>query len=424
MTEPTEHLLALKVMRLTRPTLISSQIVTAEAKDLPQNTFDKILKGTATTVQGAETLAAGQMMLLPQSFGNIYLGETFSSYVCVHNCRAHPVSNVTVKADLQSNNTRISLPIHVDKQGPQTLNPDETLDDVIHHEVKEIGTHILVCEVSYMTPAGLETSFRKFFKFQVVKPLDVKTKFYNAETDEVYLEAQIQNITVGPICLEKVELESSEQYTVVPLNNLPTGESVFSQRTMLQPQNSCQFLYCIKPIAEILNDPKALKAANNIGKLDIVWRSNLGERGRLQTSQLQRSPIEYGDLRLAVTEANSTVKIGEAFDFRCRVTNTSERSMDLVMNLNTKIKVGCGYTGQTEISLGPLEPGKFKDFGLTVCPVRLGLITISNLQLTDVFMKRKYEFDDFVQVFVVDEDYKEEEFQLDKYVRYSIPQTA
>lgn len=147
----------------------------------------------------------------------------------------------------------------------------------------------MVCEVSYMTPAGLESSFRKFFKFQVVKPLDVKTKFYNAETDEVYLEAQIQNITVGPICLEKVELESSEQYTVVSLNNLPSGESVFSQRTMLQPMNSCQFLYCIKPLPAILNDPMALKAANNIGKLDIVWRSNLGERGRLQTSQLQRS---------------------------------------------------------------------------------------------------------------------------------------
>ncbi|XP_055619261.1 probable trafficking protein particle complex subunit 13 homolog [Toxorhynchites rutilus septentrionalis] len=422
MTDPTEHLLALKVMRLTRPTLVNSQIVTAEAKDLPQNTFDKILEGSATTVQGSETLAAGQFMLLPQSFGSIYLGETFSSYVCVHNCRTHPVTNVTVKADLQSNNTRINLPIHVDKQGPMTLSPDETLDDVIHHEVKEIGTHILVCEVSYLTPAGLETSFRKFFKFEVVKPLDVMTKFYNAETDEVYLEAQIQNITMGPICLEKVELESSEQYTVVPLNTLPSGESVFTQRTMLQTQNSCQYLYCIKPIPEILNDPKALKAANNIGKLDIVWRSNLGERGRLQTSQLQRSPIEYGDLRLAVIEAESTCKIGQAFDFKCRVTNTSERSMDLVMNLNTKAKIGCGYTGQTEISLGALEPGKSQEFSLTVCPVRLGLITVSNLQLTDVFMKRKYEFDDFVQVFVVDEDYKEDNFHLDKYVRYSIPQ--
>lgn len=123
-------------------------------------------------------------------------------------------------------------------------------------------------------------------------------------------------------------------------------------------------------------------------------------------------------------EANSTVKIGDGFDFKCRVTNTSERSMDLVMNLNTKAKVGCGYTGQTEISLGPLEPGKYKEFNLTVCPVRLGLITITNLQLTDVFMKRKYEFDDFVQVFVVDEDYKEGDFQLDKYVRYSIPQAV
>jgi trafficking protein particle complex subunit 13 len=112
--------------------------------------------------------------------------------------------------------------------------------------VKEIGTHILVCEVAYITPAGFPKSFRKFFKFQVVKPLDVKTKFYNAETDEVYLEAQIQNITAGTICLEKVELESSASYSVQSLNTLPNGESVFSAKNMLQPQNSCQFLYCIK----------------------------------------------------------------------------------------------------------------------------------------------------------------------------------
>lgn len=59
-----------------------------------------------------------------------------------------------------------------------------------------IGSQIfifrLVCEVHYTTPAGLQESFRKFFKFQVLKPLDVKTKFYNAETDEVYLEAQVR----------------------------------------------------------------------------------------------------------------------------------------------------------------------------------------------------------------------------------------
>lgn len=46
--------------------------------------------------------------------------------------------------------------------------------------------------------------FRKFFKFQVLKPQDVKTKFYNSETDEVFLEAWIQHITVSPVMMEKV----------------------------------------------------------------------------------------------------------------------------------------------------------------------------------------------------------------------------
>lgn len=132
-------------------------------------------------------------------------------------------------------------------------------------------------------------SFRKFFKFHVLKPLDIQTKFYNAETDEVYLEAQIQNITAGPICLESVELQNTDQYIVTSLNTLPTGESVFKSRNMLQPQNSCQFLYCIKPIPSLASDLRSLKQDKSIGKLDILWRSNLGERGRLQTSQLERS---------------------------------------------------------------------------------------------------------------------------------------
>lgn len=40
----------------------------------------------------------------------------------------------------------------------------------------------------------------------------MKTKFYNAENDDIYLEAQVQNITVGPICLEKVALDASQLF--------------------------------------------------------------------------------------------------------------------------------------------------------------------------------------------------------------------
>ena len=59
-------------------------------------------------------------------------------------------------------------------------------------------------------------------------------------------------------------------------------------------------------------------------------------------------PVEYGDLRLSVIEAKSTVRIGQPYDITCRITNTSERSMELQLCLNTKTKLGCGYTGDTE----------------------------------------------------------------------------
>ncbi|KAI9582602.1 probable trafficking protein particle complex subunit 13 homolog [Glossina fuscipes] len=418
--EQSEHLLALKVMRLTRPTLVGPQVITCEPKDLPHFSLRQSLENEGTTVAGAETLAVGQFMLLPQSFGNIYLGETFSSYICVHNCTSHTVEGVSVKADLQSNSTRISLPIHENKSKPATLAPDETLDDVIRYEVKEIGTHVLVCEVNYVTLAGIAQYFRKFFKFQVLKPLDVTTKFYNAEMDEIYLEAQIQNITTGPFCLEKVELDSSEQYTVTALNTLPNGESVFTSKNMLQPKNSCQFLYCIKPKPEIAKDINLLRMANNVGKLDIVWRSNLGEKGRLQTSPLQRLPFEYKDVRLEIVEALNIVKIGESFTFLCRITNTTDRPMDLIVKLPTILDFNCPYTGSAEFCLGPLDPTQQREFPLTIFPTKLGLIKVSPLILINTLKQEQYTIAKVVDVFVVDDDYYEDEtFQMNKFVRYS-----
>lgn len=57
------------VMRLTRPTLASPVVVTCDSTDLPGNTLNVELKNDCTTLQGMETVAVGQFMILPQSFG-------------------------------------------------------------------------------------------------------------------------------------------------------------------------------------------------------------------------------------------------------------------------------------------------------------------------------------------------------------------
>lgn len=233
-------------MRLSRPTLVAPQMIYSESTDLLHDSFQQIMKDDGIAVPGPKAMSIGQFLLLPQSFGSVYLGETFSSYICVHSrCTDQIVEGVTLKAHIKNNENRVNLILKESSGKPNNLSPGQTLDDIIYYEVKEIGNHILVCEVNYIV-AGQPRYFRKFFKFPVLKPLDIKTKFFNAELDEIYLEAQIQNITTSVFCLEKVELDSTDEYTVTPLNTLSNGESVFSVKNMLQPNNSCQFLYCIK----------------------------------------------------------------------------------------------------------------------------------------------------------------------------------
>lgn len=69
---------------------------------------------------------------------------------------------------------------------------------------------------------------------------------------------------------------------------LPLRESTFGKMSYLQPMDTRQYLYCLKPKAEYAEKAGVIKGVTMIGKLDIVWRTNLGEKGRLQTSQLQR----------------------------------------------------------------------------------------------------------------------------------------
>uniref|UniRef100_A0A3P8ZQC3 Trafficking protein particle complex subunit 13 n=1 Tax=Esox lucius TaxID=8010 RepID=A0A3P8ZQC3_ESOLU len=380
-----EHLLALKVMRLTKPTLFTNMPVTCEDRDLPGDLFGRLMKEDPSTIKGAETLMLGEMLTLPQNFGNIFLGETFSSYISVHNDSIQVVKDILVKADLQTSSQRLNL--SASNNAVTELKPECCIDDVIHHEVKEIGTHILVCAVSYTTQAGEKLYFRKFFKFQ---------------TDEVFLEAQIQNITTSPMFMEKVSLEPSMMYNVTELNTVDTGDegtSTFGKMSYLQPMDTRQYLYCLKPKPEFAEKAGVIKGVTVIGKLDIVWKTNLGERGRLQTSQLQRMAPGYGDVRLSLEMIPDTVNLEEPFDITCKITNCSERTMDLVLEMcNTRSIHWCGVSGR---QLGKVSPSASLTLPLKLLSSVQGLQSISGLRLTDTFLKRTYEYDDIAQVCVV-----------------------
>ncbi|XP_029639631.1 trafficking protein particle complex subunit 13 isoform X4 [Octopus sinensis] len=391
-----------KVMRLTKPSLMPFHPLICDKRDLSGAIYQQMDLDDLSKPSGVDYFGVGDLLTLPQNFGNIFLGETFSSYISVHNDSTQLCRDIAVKADLQTSSQRLMLS-GVTPHPTAELTPNDSIDGVIHHEVKELGTHILVCAVSYVTESGDKMAFRKFFKFQVLKPLDVKTKFYNAESDEVYLEAQIQNITPGPIFMDHVSLEPSVSYSVTKMNDIDEDDKVypvFGKVNYLNSLDTRQYLYCLTPKPEAYLESKVLKGVTNIGKLDITWRTNMGERGRLQTSQLQRVAPGYGDIRLTVESIPDTVSIETTFTITFRITNCCERTVDLALILQNHNSPGVLWCGVSGKQLGKLPQNNSLDLPLTVIATSPGLQTISGLRLTDNFLKRTYEHDEIAQVFV------------------------
>jgi len=426
-----DQLLVLKVMRLTRPSFFPTIPVITDSRDLAGDTFLQLMQRDICSDPSGVPLAVGPLLVLPQNFGNIFLGETFSSYISVHNDSTSTVTSVLVKVELQTNSQRLTLAGINNNSSAETLNPSHSIDDVINHEVKELGTHILVCAVSYVGPMGDNLYFRKFFKFQVLKPLDVKTKFYNADSDDVYLEAQIQNTTYQPIHMEKVTLEASNLYDAIELNACNSEEvddRTRRRRNFMNHLDTRQYLYCLTPKQDVARD-SSLRGVTNIGKLDIVWKTNMGEKGRLQTSQLQRMAQGYGDIRVTVDSIPDVVFMDTLFKIRLNVANCSDRTMDLMMALQNERQTrgptgttpplhasdasvvipntsspALVWTGVSNRHFGKLAPKSSLMLELTLIPRVPGLHAISGLRIVDTFLKRTYEHDEIAQVFVICRD--------------------
>ncbi|KAF9036963.1 DUF974-domain-containing protein [Hymenopellis radicata] len=317
------HLLSLKVMRVSRPSLASawqpfyssspsfSAHSTASIMSLQGNTP---LSGHPKTLR--DFTQATELLTLPASFGAIQLGETFSSCLCVNNEAQVDVESVKMTVEMQTVTAKVLL---AEFGGPDCrLSVADTLEHVIHHEIKELGQHVLACTVSYRLPPSVRISaqnqsedsadptlqsFRKFYKFVVANPLSVKTKVHTTRSpsaildinqrDKVFLEVHIQNMTQEPIWFERMIFESVDGWEAQDANKVSGGreeDGLFSaSMELMHPQDMRQYIYVLKPSTLTLEPPIYTPGTSiPLGRLDLSWRSSYGEPGRLLTSMLSR----------------------------------------------------------------------------------------------------------------------------------------
>ncbi|XP_034884539.1 trafficking protein particle complex subunit 13-like [Mirounga leonina] len=244
--------------------------------------------------------------------------------------------------------------------------------------------------------------FSKLCLFSFLPPLEVKTKFYNSEMSDLFLEVQIQNVSSSTVFIQKVSLKPPEMYTGAELNTVNWAgedECTFGTRTFLQSMEGRQYLYYLKLKPEFSEKAGIIRGLTEMGTLDIVWKRNLGEMAMLQTIQLERKAPRYGNMRLSLETIPDTVILEEPFHIICKITNCSNRKMKLVLRMcDTDSIRWCGSSGKY---LGKLPPSSSLCFTLTLLSLKLGLQVVSGLQITDKVLKKTYVCDDLAKVYVI-----------------------
>ncbi|XP_028378556.1 trafficking protein particle complex subunit 13-like [Phyllostomus discolor] len=243
---------------------------------------------------------------------------------------------------------------------------------------------------------------RELCLFSPGTPLEVKTKFYNSEMSDLFLEVQIKNISPSDVFIKKVSLQPPEMYTAAELNHVNWAgedECTFGTRTFLQSMEERQYLYHFQIKQEFSEKSGAIRGLTDMGKLDIVWKRELGELAMLQTIQLEREAPGFRNVSMSWETIPDTVSLEEPFHITCKITNHSNRKMRLVLNMHDTDSIRwCGNSGKY---LGELSPSSSLCFTLTLLALKTGLQTISRIQITNTLSKKTIVCDDIAKVCVL-----------------------
>ncbi|KAF5728920.1 trafficking protein particle complex subunit 13 [Tripterygium wilfordii] len=348
------HSLAFRVMRLCRPSFQVETPLLVDPADLMvgEDIFDDPIAasllpplidghigGKASTLDSTDlsyrarfvlhhpcdSIGLSGLLMLPQSFGAIYLGETFCSYISINNSSNFEVRDVIIKAEIQTERQRILL-LDTSKSSVESIRAGGRYDFIVEHDVKELGAHTLVCTALYNDGDGERKYLPQFFKFIVANPLSVRTKV-RVVKENTFLEACIENHTKSNLYMDQVDFEPAQHWSATILKadehnskNISGTSEIFKTPVLIRSGGGIHnFLYQLRSTSH------GSVQSNVLGKFQITWRTNLGEPGRLQTQQILGTPITQEELELNVVEVPSVINLDKPFLVKLKLKNQTDK---------------------------------------------------------------------------------------------------
>ena len=353
----------------------------------------------------------GSSLCLPDSFGVIHVGETFTAYLGALNVSKRlPVTSLTITAQLQTPSQRFHMASKTldecNAKGGCVLQPEQGIDSIVSQTLEEAGQHILRVEVGYGGTGGTIKSLRKFYRFQVSNPLVISEITHRSGELSCFSSIMLQNSSndsKGGLTVSSADFEAApgfisenisrrspnstttnakETTSIIRIGtkniSLPRGVDLFDRSGRLERGNSMQYLF---KITKSTTQPtprsfvKGITAGDQLGKVVFTWRKACGEFGRMasfplpcpatnplpdlndpgRTSKKNTTMPSTPDLMLPVTiepiNPPKEVHVGIPFDVEFKVVNRSHQFISAQLLFRLEQMKGVSVCGPSSKNL-------------------------------------------------------------------------
>lgn len=167
------------------------------------------------------------------------------------------------------------------------LQPGGSLQKIVSYDLKEEGGHTLAVTVSY-TEAMQDgetrvRTFKKLYQFVAQQCIMVRTKAGPLGDGNAVLEAQLENLSEGPVTLSNVSMKTRWKATSLNWDGKKGGVPVLRSRDVVQ------VAFLLEPGWGEGEEKE--KEGDDIGQLSIEWKTSCGDKGFLRTGKLFLPPV-------------------------------------------------------------------------------------------------------------------------------------
>lgn len=393
MAEMTTDPLVLKVMRLRRPQMLPPSPM------LPLS----ISASGASTCIGSDV----PKLLLPMSLTQSLVGESFAGYLHLGNHSSAPVNKVVLKVELQIGGRAFIL-FNNSSSPVESLAPGNFFDTNVEHELRDAGTYVLSCHISYTLPGALQEpgAFKRSYRFPALQPFAVVHRVVQLDS-QLLVECSVENATSGNIYLTSWRLDCVDGFEACCLG-MPGGRNtsacsasqVGGTARLLKPRGAHSIVFRVSSTDPEL-DAIRLKEVELVGTLALGWHVPDGPSGAVESHQIRMKAAAVPSLDMRVVSCPVRVHVEEPFEVEVEVVNRTASPTEPSILFDMRFMGGVRVRGATKISLGQLGPNDRKRVPLLLFVVVPGMHGLQGVALVDDLTRSRSEFGSLCDILAI-----------------------